>query len=134
MGRRETHPLDLTPAIETEAARTVDLANQLLAAALADGVEVGTSPVTKTQVSSGWRPPDINAGTKGAAVNSKHMTGQAVDLYDPAPGKLKAWLMTGHGQAALMRIGLWMEAPGSTPLWAHVQSKPPGSGRRVFNP
>ena len=133
MGRRETHPLDLTPSIETEAQRTVDLANELLAAALADGIEVEINPGTGSQVSSGWRPPGVNSNTPGAATNSKHMTGQAIDLNDHN-GKFKAWLMTGAGQAALMRIGLWMEAPASTPTWAHVQSKPPGSGRRVFNP
>ena len=133
MGRRETHPLDLSPAIERNAALTVEIANHLLALAEAAGIKVPAKPATGSQVASGWRPPDVNAATKGAATNSKHMTGQAVDLYDP-DGRLDAWLMSEAGQAALVELGLWLEHPSSTPGWAHVQTIPPGSGHRVFYP
>lgn len=133
MGRREVHPLALTPDIERNAARTVGLVNALLAQAETYGVVSPANPATGSQVSSGWRPPSVNAATKGAAVNSKHMTGLAVDLFDP-DGDLDEWLMGGIGQAALEAIGLWLEHPDATPRWCHLQTVPPGSGRRVFRP
>lgn len=133
MGRREKYPQALTPEIEREAARTVDLANKLLAQAQTYGVTIDISPITKTAVSSGWRPPEVNSATPRAAVKSKHMTGQAIDLYDP-DGDLDEWLLTGEGQAAMTALGLWHEHPSATKGWAHVQTIPPRSGRRTFYP
>ena len=133
MGRREKFPLAMSPTIEHEAFRTVELANKLLAQAETYGVSVPVNPATGSQVSSGWRPPEVNAVTVGAAVNSKHMTGQAVDLYDP-DGVLDDWLMSGEGQAAMAALGLWHEHPSATKGWAHVQTVPPRSGRRTFYP
>lgn len=80
-------------------------------------------------VSSGYRPAEINARTKGAAKASKHMTGQAVDLSDPG-GKLAGWLL--EHTAELVSAALWMEHPRDTPTWCHLQSAPPRSGNRVF--
>jgi hypothetical protein len=133
MGRRETHPLALTPDIERNATRTVNVANALLARAMSAGIHLGTNPKTGSGVNSGWRPPALNAATKGAATNSKHMTGMAVDVYDP-DGKIDAWLMTEAGQQALKDVGIWIEHPDATPGWSHWQIVPPGSGRRVFHP
>lgn len=133
MGRREQYPTALSPDIEREAFRTVDLANKLLLQAQTYGVTLPNSPRTGNLVASGWRPPTVNAKTPGAAVNSKHMTGQALDLYDP-DGHLDDWLMTGEGQAAITALGLWMEHPSATKGWAHIQTRPPASGRRVFYP
>ena len=133
MGRREKYPLALTPDIEREAYRTVDLANKLLAQAQTYGVTVDIHPVNKSPVSSGWRPPEVNAATPNAATKSKHMTGQAIDIYDP-DGDLDTWLMTGDGQAALTALGLWHEHPSATKGWAHVQTVPPRSGNRTFYP
>lgn len=133
MGRRQQHPLALTPAIEREAYRTATLVSQLLTQAQSYGVTMDRHPVTKTLVSSGWRPPAVNAATSGAAVNSKHMTGQALDVYDP-DGDLDEWLMTGEGQAAMTALGLWHEHPSATKGWAHLQTVPPRSGRRTFYP
>lgn len=133
MGRREQYPLALSPGIEREAARTVELVDKLLAQALSYGVTLERSPRTGTLVSSGWRPPALNEATPGAAARSKHMSGQAIDLYDP-DGDLDDWLMTGEGQAALQALGLWMEHPAATKGWAHLQTVPPRSGRRVFYP
>lgn len=133
MGRREKYPLALTPDIEREALRTVDLANKLLTQAQTYGVTVDIHPVNKSPVSSGWRPPEVNAATPNAAAKSKHMTGQAIDIYDP-DGDLDEWLMTGEGQAALVALGLWHEHPAATRGWAHVQTIPPRSGRRTFFP
>lgn len=133
MGRRETHSLALGPRIEIEAARTVDLVNQLLERAALFGVVLEQNPRTGSLVSSGWRPPTINASTPGAAPNSKHMTGHALDVYDP-DGDLDEWLVTDEGQAALAEIGLWMEHPSATKGWCHLQTMPPRSGRRCFYP
>lgn len=134
MGRREQYPLAFGPDIEREALRTVDLANKLLDAAALRRVQLTeVNPRTGSLISSGWRPPQINATTANAAPRSLHMTGQAVDLYDP-DGELDDWLMTDAGQAELARLGLWMEHPGATKSWSHLQTKPPRSGRRVFWP
>jgi hypothetical protein len=133
MGRNVTHALSLTPQIEHEAQRTVELANKLLTTAALHGVILPPHPVNHSSVSSGWRPPAVNAGTPNAAPNSKHMTGKAIDIYDP-DGDLDNWLMTDKGTAALEAIGLWMEHPSATKGWTHLQTVPPGSNRRCFYP
>jgi hypothetical protein len=133
MGRDAKYPLAMTLDIDKHARLMVELANSLITRLVAAGIQLKTNPTTGTIVSSGWRPPAVNSGTPGAAVNSKHMTGQAVDLYDP-DGDIDDWLMTEAGQSALTQIGLWMEHPSATKGWSHVQSLPPRSGRRVFFP
>ncbi len=133
MDRREQYPLALTPDIERNATRFVTVANALIARAMGSGIHFDTNPKTGTPMSSGWRPPTVNAATPGAAPNSKHMLALAGDLYDPA-GKIDAWLMTDAGQQALQDVGIWIEHPDATPGWSHWQIVPPGSGRRVFRP
>ncbi len=120
MGRDKTHAKDLTQEVRDNATLTVAKVNNLLAIAKIDA-----------KVTSGWRPPAINAGVKGAAKKSRHMTGQAVDLADPK-GDLDRWCL--DNLAELERIGLWLEHPDATPTWCHLQTVPPGSGRRVFRP
>lgn len=133
-GYRELYPLRLGPEIERQAFMTVELANKLLAQAATFGVALTrVSPRTRSLVTSGWRSPEINAATPGAAVNSRHMTGQAIDLYDP-DADLDNWLMTGEGQAALVALGLWLEHPSATKGWCHLQTVPPRSQKRVFYP
>lgn len=122
MGRDREFPLALTPQIEKNAELTVQLANALL-------VRFGEG----RRVNSGWRPPEVNAKTAGAAPKSKHMTGQAIDLADPE-GDLDDWLMSAEGQAAMAELGLWHEHPAATKGWAHLQTVPPRSGRRTFYP
>lgn len=90
-------------------------------------IEAARSP----QVNSGWRPAGYNAGVPGAAVKSKHITGQAIDLADP-DGELDEYLST--YQQALIEAGLFMEHPLATKNWCHLQSVPPRSGRRIFYP
>lgn len=133
MGRREQYPLSYSPAIEREALRTIELTNKVLNAAQAAGVTLERNPRTRSLVSSGWRPPAINESTPGAAVRSLHMTGQAIDLYDP-DGDLDDWLLSDSGQTALAQVGMWLEHPAATKGWAHLQTMPPRSGRRVFYP
>lgn len=120
-GRDTTYRLDFTPAIETEAQATIKKANQLL---IAFGDEF-------RGVTSGWRPPAVNATTPNAAIKSKHMTGQAIDIQDDE-GDLDEWCLAHPG--ALAQLGLWQEHPASTKGWCHVQTVAPKSGNRVFYP
>lgn len=132
MGRDQTHGLYLGTDIRANAARTVVVVNTLLELAQASGVRLEMSPRTGTRVASGWRPPDINAATPNAAPRSKHLTGHAVDIYDP-DGDLDEWAML-NADGALAKAGLWLEHPSATKGWCHLQTLPPGSGRRVFFP
>jgi len=52
-----------------------------------------------------------------------------VDVYDPF-GDLDFWL----NDAILERFELYREAPEKTSGWCHLQSVPPGSGKRTFYP
>lgn len=131
MGRDATHPLDMTPAIDRNARRQVELMNQLLDFAAQSGVYPTIDDRTGSILTSGWRPPSINAATKGASSTSKHMTGEAGDLYDP-DGSIDAWCMSAAGMAAMTAVGIWLEHPDSTPDWSHWQQVPPHSGNRVF--
>lgn len=133
MGRDALYPQELTDTIRICAEKTVEKVNSLLAVLETEGVKLEANPQTGSIVSSGWRPPQINGQVKGAAVRSKHMTGQACDLFDP-DGLIDDWLMTEAGQRALASIGLWMENPAATKNWSHVQTIPPASGRRCFFP
>lgn len=128
MGRDKQYAAELTQQIISNAQETVKRANALLAIFHEQNPESAIRGVN-----SGWRPPEVNSNVKGAALKSKHMTGEAVDISD-ADNSLDAWLMTDSGQKALTDIGLWLEHPSSTPHWAHVQTVPPGSGHRVFYP
>lgn len=132
MGREREHGLLLGPDLRRHAALTVDLANRALVLAKTAGVTLESSPRTGSIVSSGWRPPAINEATPGAAPRSKHLSCQAVDLYDPG-GDLDEWLLAG-ADTVLKELGLWLEHPAATKGWAHLQTVPPRSGRRVFYP
>jgi hypothetical protein len=105
---------------------TVDRANSLLTYYYADHPNA-----VKPRVSSGWRPPAVNAVTPGAAKKSKHMTCEAIDLDDD-DGLLDDWCMSNLQKFA--RIGLWLEHPSATKGWSHWQIVPPKSGKRVFWP
>lgn len=132
LGRDLTHGLLLGTDLRRNAARTVDAANAMLVLAKAAGVSLEASPRTGTIVSSGWRPAAVNAATPGAAVRSLHMSCEAIDLYDP-DGDLDEWLLA-SADTVLRDVGLWLEHPAATKGWAHVQIRPPRSGRRVFYP
>lgn len=129
MGRQETHPDDLSPEIVRNATHLLRRANNLIV--LMHDIQVETHPVTRTPISSGWRPPSVNASVPGAAPRSKHMTGDAVDVYDPE-GEIDAWCM--DHLDFLAEAGLWLEHPSATKGWCHLQQVPPKSGRRVFYP
>lgn len=132
MGRDQTHGHLLGSDLRQNAAGTVDLVNQLLPMAAAAGVTLERNPATGSITSSGWRPPDINAKTPRAALRSLHMQCKAIDLFDP-DGDLDAWLLD-VADTVLKGLGLWLEHPAATKGWAHLQTVPPGSKRRVFYP
>lgn len=131
MGRDKTYAADLTPDIIRNATDLVERVNRLIER-MGSAVTWENDPDTRSLVSSGWRPPAINAATRGAAKRSNHMAGLAVDLYDP-DGDLDDWLLN-HLPAIGGEFGLYLEHPSATKGWAHLQSVPPGSGRRVFYP
>lgn len=128
MGRDKTYASELTQEIRDNAAETVDRVNRLIAIYVDQ-----TGDARPRKVTSGWRPPAVNAGVANAAKRSNHMLGKACDVAD-ASKSLKIWLMTEAGQIALEDCGLWIEHPSATPTWAHFQTVPPKSGRRVFHP
>jgi hypothetical protein len=125
MGRDVGRADELTEAVEANARELLGRINLLLSWALADGVRA-------QGVASGWRPRGINDATANAAKNSTHLSGEGIDLRDTAHRDLVRWCLLNLD--ALEEIGLWMEDPQWTPSWVHLQSRPPGSGRRVYVP
>lgn len=87
-------------------------------------------------VSSGYRPPEVNASV-GGAKKSHHMSCMACDFKD-ADGKLDEWLS--NNQDLLEKAGLWQEHPEATLGWAHLDvgsraiKDRPGCGKRQFRP
>lgn len=81
--------------------------------------------------SSGFRPSEVNAKTKGASKKSGHMRGESTDLADP---DRELALLCLSNLNLLEKHGLWMEDPKFTPGWCHLQKYPPKSGKRVFSP
>ena len=126
MRRDQQYPDELTDDIKRNAAETVARANLIISTyrSLTKDEEI-------RKVTSGWRPPGINAATPGAAPRSKHMLGQAIDITDPE-GDLDEWCM--DHQDILQTIGVWLEHPSATKGWCHLQIVPPKSGKRVFHP
>lgn len=130
-GREEQYKNLLTPELRRNADETVQRTNLLLNCAIDDRVFLEVSPVTGNLVTSGWRPPEVNASIPNAAPRSKHLTCQAIDIYDPE-GLLDDWCM--DNLRLLEQNKLWLEHPSATKGWCHLQSVPPKSGKRVFYP
>lgn len=126
MGRDKGYSLELTADIARNAEITVQRANLLLSEFRHD-----TNDTEIRKVNSGWRPAAVNAATVGAALRSKHMTAQAIDISDPE-GDLDNWCV--QHLEVLERLGLWLEHPSATKGWCHVQTVAPRSGNRVFYP
>lgn len=84
-------------------------------------------------VSSGWRPPTINAKI-GGAKKSLHMLGLACDFVDK-DGNLAKFLLKMDSEGKLKELGLWLENPEKTPGWVHLDIKDRGDREsNVFNP
>lgn len=120
MGRDKQYPADYTKEVSDNIDKLLIALNKLRKAY--------GKPMT---VSSGWRPPSINAATAGAAKRSNHMIGNACDFKD-TDGKLDEWCLA--NLKLLEEFGLWLEHPDATKGWCHVQQVPPKSGNRVFKP
>jgi hypothetical protein len=120
----------ITPEITSNAVVLLSRANKLLDCMVLDQVPLDTN-ARGTYVNSGFRPAAVNAGIPNAAPRSNHMKGLAIDLNDPE-GALDDWCMA--NLKVLEEIGLWLEHPGSTKGWCHIQAISPRSGNRVFYP
>lgn len=81
--------------------------------------------IKTVDISSGWRPSEVNANTPGSAKKSAHMEGIAVDLMDDKDQKL-AKLFASKPEV-LRQYGFFLEDPASTigknTNWAHIDSK-----------
>ena len=125
-GRDTEYAGELTDEIYNNALITVGRVNDLLSRA-------GRSDINA--VNSGWRPQAVNDATSNAASASKHLTAEACDIAD-ADDSLDAWCM--DNLDVLVEAGLWMEHPGWTPGWCHVQTcapgRPPRPQVRVYIP
>ena len=122
MGRDKSHGEELTDEILNNAHITVAKANELLKRS-------GHSDIH--DVDSGWRPQAVNDATANAAHGSRHLTAQAVDLPDVDRSLADFVVDNRH---MLEELDLYIEHPGWTPTWLHVQTVPPKSGRRIFIP
>lgn len=109
-------------------------------AAVADRVD--DDCVLAPRLNSGWRSASYNQVTQGAAVYSRHITGEAFDVRDPE-GIIDSVLFEdwqkckaeGREEYCLLaKYGLYMEHPLATKGWCHLQTVPPRSGNRVFFP
>lgn len=103
--------------------------------------DASADPDTGCQI-SGSRGGDGDGGfrtpmSRTGAPLSAHREAKAVDVHDDAD-TLDSWLSTfddGHGgNSKLEQYGLYREAPGSTPGWAHLTTRAPGSGHRTYIP
>jgi hypothetical protein len=128
MGRDARFADELTPRIRDCSALTVERANYLL-----EAYAEATGDDSERRVNSGWRPRAVNAAVRGAAPNSRHLTGEAVDLSDEDQS-LGEWCESEAGLAVLEKVGLWIESPAYTKRWLHCQTVAPRSGNRVFVP
>lgn len=126
---------ELTPEIVAAADVTVGRWNLLLTRFYAENPNA-----PRRRVASGWRPRAINAATPGAATNSTHLIGEALDGSD-ADRLLARWILANELESKRLavasyaaEIGLWFEDFRTTPTWVHGQSVPPHSGLRIYIP
>lgn len=113
---------ELTKAIKDNAVVLLNKVNQLLQ----------ELSITNVKVSSGFRPAAVNAKVKGAAKKSLHMSGRAVDIYDPEHTLIRKILANPD---ILKKYDLWMEDPSCTPTWCHLDnSTRTERPLRVFKP
>lgn len=127
MGRDKSHLNELTNFIVSRAASTVGAANLALSLFYHDNPQAA-----KRKVRSGWRPAAVNAAMPGAAANSSHMTGEAVDIEDDDRA-LARWCVVNKDR--LLECGIKaMERPEATDSWVHWQIVPVKSGVFFFWP
>lgn len=120
MGREKLYPQDYTKAIHQNLLVLLRKMNMIR--------KTYNKPMI---VTSGWRPQAINATTKGAAKNSKHVSGLAVDIKD-TDSALWNWCM--ENLEMIQGLGLYLEDKRYTKTWVHFQLGAPSSGLRIFKP
>ena len=112
--RRVQYASEYTDDIKNNAIKLLALVNQILS-------DLG---IESADVTSGWRPPQINNKTTNAAKRSYHMIGSAVDILDDKDQTL-AKLIASRPDL-LKKYGLWLESPDSThginTNWAHLDN------------
>lgn len=124
------------PHTDEHTANAVELlkcVNALLAEFVAQGGTLHKDPDTGTYISGskggagdgGYRLPTTTTGKPGSA----HKEAMACDIFD-AGDKLDSWIT----RDILVKHGLFREAMQWTPTWCHLQTRPPKSGNRSFNP
>jgi hypothetical protein len=103
--------------------------NKLLTAVNGILQELGVTLIT---VTSGFRPSNINAKV-GGAKKSLHMTGLAIDLFDP-DNQIGKQLKERY--ELLDKYELWLEEPSKTPQWLHLDMSKnrPNREKRIFLP
>lgn len=113
--------------------RLLERVNQVIRDAVGAEIACPTNPKTGSQISGwgggGYRSQAVNARQPNPKITSRHLTGEAVDVYDPE-GELDDWL----DNIMLEHYELWREHPSATRTWCHLQSVPPRSGRRSYYP
>lgn len=128
-GRDKEYLEDFTIEIVISSNTLLERVNLLLTYIKKDGIVLKTK--NNSIVSSGWRPKSYNNTIKNSSKTSKHITGNAVDIYDPDQ-QIDTWCL--NNLQRLEECMLWLEDPSNTPNWCHLQSLPPNSGKRVFKP
>ncbi len=115
MGRQEEYPLSST---------LEDNLHKLLICVNLFQMECGLPMI----VTSGYRPGKYNK-VKGASKKSSHLVCEACDFED-SDHALKDYVM--KDPSILERCGLYMEDPGRSRGWIHLQTRP--TKRRIFEP
>lgn len=133
--RDKVYSAELTHEILANAQVTVDRWNLLLTHFYSENPSAA-----RRRINSGWRPKAVNASTPGAATNSTHLTGEAMDASD-ADRMLARWILGNELAAKKLgvpsyaaKIGLWFEDFRTTEDWCHGQIVPPHSLNRIYIP
>lgn len=113
---------ELTQEVKDNAVILLNKVNQLLK-------DLG---ITEASVSSGFRPSSVNNATPHAAKRSLHMSGKAVDIFDPN-GTLDNLVISRPD--LLKKYELWVENPSNTATWCHLDwGTRADRDLRMFNP
>lgn len=110
--RRIQYASEYTDDIRNNAIKLLALINQLLS-------DLG---ITESDVTSGWRPLQINNKTTNAAKQSGHLNGLACDILDDDNQNLAK--LVASRPDLLRKYGLFLESPQSTKgintNWVHL--------------
>ena len=128
---------DWTPECQANAQALIEACTGLQADLEAAGIHFHLNPATGTTVSGeghgGFRDQSCPIGAKDSA----HKQGQAVDRYDPE-NEIDEYLWKNFNadpeNNLLVKHGIYIEAPQSTPHWSHWGIRKPASGHHIFNP